>query len=134
MPEGAAGAATGAPALTSVHVAVDGAYAGAIRLGDALKADSPSAVSELKAADLVLATDEPSRLVEAVKISRRTARIVWQNIGVALGAKAAVLTAGAFGVVSMWAAVIADVGVTLLAVANALRLLGGARRALNRRQ
>jgi Cd2+/Zn2+-exporting ATPase len=77
----------------------------------------------VEAADIVLATDQPARLRDAMLISRRTSRIVWQNIVLALGAKAAVLLAGAFGMVSMWAAVIADVGVTLVAVANALRIL-----------
>ena len=68
-------------------------------------------------------TDEPSKLAEAVMISRRTLRIVKQNIAFALGVKALVLILAAFGVSTMWEAVFADVGVCLLAVLNATRAL-----------
>lgn len=77
----------------------------------------------IEAADVVIMTDEPSKLAEAVMISRRTLRIVKQNIAFALGVKALVLILAAFGVSTMWEAVFADVGVCLLAVLNATRAL-----------
>ncbi len=77
----------------------------------------------IEAADIVLMTDEIRQLVGAVKIARRTKRIVWQNIYFALGVKIAVLALGAFGLASMWAAVFADVGVAMIAVLNAMRVL-----------
>ena len=77
----------------------------------------------IEAADVVLMTDEPGRLPGAIAVSRKTKRIVWQNIVFALGVKAIVLLLGAFGIASMWAAVFADVGVALLAVLNALRIM-----------
>lgn len=77
----------------------------------------------IEAADLVLMTDEPSRLVRAIKIAALTRRIVWQNIILALGVKGIVLLLGAMGLATMWLAVFADVGVTILAVLNSLRIL-----------
>jgi len=77
----------------------------------------------IEAADVVLMTDEPSKLVTAVEIAKATRRIVWQNIFLALGVKGIVLLLGAFGIASMWEAVFADVGVSLLAILNAMRLL-----------
>jgi len=77
----------------------------------------------IEAADVVLMTDEPSKLVEAIDIARFTKRIVWQNIIFALGVKAVFLILSAFGIASMWEAVFADVGVALLAVLNAMRVL-----------
>ena len=77
----------------------------------------------IEAADIVIMTDEPSKLVEAIKISKKTLRIVKQNITLALAVKAAVLVLGAFGIASMWAAVFADVGVAVLAILNAIRML-----------
>ena len=77
----------------------------------------------IEAADIVLMTDEPSRLYEAVQIAKRTRRIVWQNIGFALGVKGIFLTLGALGMTTMWGAVFADVGVALLAILNATRVL-----------
>ena len=77
----------------------------------------------IEAADVVLMTDEPGLLLGAIAVARKTKRIVWQNIAIALGVKAAVLLLGAIGLASMWAAVFADVGVALLAVLNALRVL-----------
>lgn len=77
----------------------------------------------IEAADIVIMTDEPSKLAAAITIARRTRRIVWQNIGFALGVKAIFLILGAFGVATMWEAVFSDVGVTLLAVLNAMRVL-----------
>lgn len=76
----------------------------------------------IEAADVVLMTDEPSKLVTAIKIARRTRQIVWQNIILALGIKGIVLIMGAFGIATMWEAVFADVGVALLAVLNAMRI------------
>ena len=77
----------------------------------------------IEAADIVLMTDEPSKLVTAMEISRKTRRVVWQNIVFSLGVKAIVLALGAFGAATMWEAVFADVGVALLAVLNAMRVL-----------
>jgi Cd2+/Zn2+-exporting ATPase len=76
----------------------------------------------IEAADVVLMTDEPSKLAEAIDIARFTKRIVWQNIILALGVKALFLLLGAVGVASMWEAVFADVGVSLLAVMNTMRI------------
>lgn len=77
----------------------------------------------IEAADVVLMTDEPSKLVQAIKIAKKTRHIVWQNIILALGIKVIVLLMGAFGVATMWEAVFADVGVALIAVLNAMRVL-----------
>lgn len=77
----------------------------------------------IEAADIVLMTDEPKQLVEAIEIARATRKIVYQNIFFALGVKAVFLLFGAFGFATMWEAVFADVGVTVLAVLNAMRIL-----------
>ncbi|GIP37137.1 cadmium transporter [Paenibacillus sp. J31TS4] len=77
----------------------------------------------IEAADIVIMTDEPSKLASAIRIARRTRSIVWQNIGFALGVKAIFLLLGAFGIATMWEAVFSDVGVTLIAVLNAMRVL-----------
>lgn len=77
----------------------------------------------IEAADIVIMNDEPSRLVTAIHIAKRTRRIVWQNIIFALGVKVIFLTLGAFGIATMWEAVFSDVGVTLLAVLNVMRVL-----------
>jgi Cd2+/Zn2+-exporting ATPase len=76
----------------------------------------------IEAADVVLMTDEPSKLADAIDIARFTKRVVWQNIIFALAAKGAFLLLGAAGVATMWEAVFADVGVALLAVLNAARV------------
>lgn len=75
----------------------------------------------IEAADAVIMTDEPSKLIEAVRISKKTKAIAVQNIAFSLAVKAAVLVLSALGLATMWAAVFADVGVCLIAVANALR-------------
>lgn len=75
----------------------------------------------IEAADVVIMNDEPSKLIDAVKISRKTKGIVIQNIVFSLAVKAAVLVLSALGLATMWAAVFADVGVCLIAVANAMR-------------
>ncbi|GGH20487.1 heavy metal translocating P-type ATPase [Paenibacillus segetis] len=77
----------------------------------------------IEAADIVIMTDEPSKLASAIHIAKRTRRIVWQNILFALIVKAIFLLLGAFGIATMWEAVFSDVGVTLLAVLNAMRVL-----------
>jgi Cd2+/Zn2+-exporting ATPase len=77
----------------------------------------------IETADIVLMEDSPAKVAQAIAISKHTRRIVWQNILFALGVKLAILLLGAFGVVSIWLAVIADVGVALLAVLNATRVL-----------
>lgn len=77
----------------------------------------------IEAADVVLMTDEPKQLVEAIHVARATRKIVYQNILFALGVKGVFLLLGAFGIATMWEAVFADVGVTVLAVLNAMRIL-----------
>ena len=77
----------------------------------------------IEAADVVLMTDQPSKLVSALKISNRTIKIVKQNIVLALGIKGIVLILGAMGIATMWLAVFADVGVAVLAILNAMRAL-----------
>ena len=76
----------------------------------------------IETADVVIQSDQPSRIITARKIGRATKRIVWQNIGLAFGVKAIVLALGAWGIATMWEAVFADVGVALLAILNAIRL------------
>ena len=77
----------------------------------------------IEAADVVLMTDEPSKLAEAISVARSTKRIVIQNIVIALGIKGIFLILGAFGIAGMWEAVFGDVGVALIAVLNAMRIL-----------
>jgi Cd2+/Zn2+-exporting ATPase len=77
----------------------------------------------IEAADVVIMNDEPSKVAVAMKISKKTLRIVKQNITIALAVKAIVLIMGALGYASMWAAVFADVGVALIAILNAVRVL-----------
>lgn len=77
----------------------------------------------IEAADIVIMTDEPSKIGTVIKISKKTLRIVKQNIIFALGVKFIVLVLGAFGYASMWAAVFADVGVSIIAILNAIRAL-----------
>ena len=77
----------------------------------------------IEAADIVIMTDEPSKIATAIGIAKRTRTIVWQNIIFALGVKAVFLLLGAFGYATMWEAVFSDVGVTILAVLNSVRAL-----------
>ena len=79
--------------------------------------------SAIEAADVVLMTDEPEKIASAIKISKRTMKIVLENIVFALGIEAVVLVLGATGHTTMWAAVFADVGVSLIAILNSLRAL-----------
>ncbi len=75
----------------------------------------------IEAADIVIMNDEPSKVITAIQIAKKTRTIVWQNIVGALGVKGIVLLLGAFGFATMWEAVFADVGVALLAVMNSVR-------------
>jgi Cd2+/Zn2+-exporting ATPase len=77
----------------------------------------------IEAADIVIMNDKPSQIPIGIKIAKRTRKIVWQNIFFALGVKGLVLILGAFGLATIWEAVFADVGVTVIAVLNAVRVL-----------
>ena len=77
----------------------------------------------IEAADVVLMTDEPSKIGKAIEISKKTNKIVWQNIIFALSIKIIVMILGAGGVATMWEAIFADVGVALIAVINAMRVM-----------
>lgn len=77
----------------------------------------------IEAADIVLMDDRPTQIARALKVARKTMRIVWQNIVFALGIKFAVLILAAFGIANMWMAVFADVGVAVLAILNAMRAM-----------
>ncbi|WML37770.1 heavy metal translocating P-type ATPase [Clostridium sp. OS1-26] len=77
----------------------------------------------IEAADVVIMTDEPSKIVSAIKIAKRTKSIVMQNIVFALGVKIVILILGALGIATMWEAVFGDVGVALIAVLNAMRAM-----------
>ncbi len=76
----------------------------------------------IETADVIIQTDQPSKIARAIKIGRSTRKIVWQNIALAFGVKLIVLILGAGGIATMWEAVFADVGVTFLAILNAIRL------------
>lgn len=76
----------------------------------------------IETADVVIQTDQPSKVATAIRAGRQTRRIIWQNIVMALGVKLAVLILGACGVATLWEAVFADVGVAMLAILNAVRL------------
>ena len=77
----------------------------------------------IEAADIVIMTDEPSKLANAIKISKKTMQIVKENIIFAITVKILVLLLSAVGIATMWAAVFADVGVSVIAIINALRIL-----------
>ncbi|UYO37277.1 heavy metal translocating P-type ATPase [Bacillus zhangzhouensis] len=77
----------------------------------------------IEAADIVIMTDQPSKVSEAIAVAKRTRKIVWQNIAFALGVKGVFLLLGAIGIATMWEAVFSDVGVTVLAVLNAMRVM-----------
>lgn len=76
----------------------------------------------IETADVVIQTDQPSKIVTAIKIGKATNQIVWQNIALAFGVKVIVMALGAGGIATMWEAVFADVGVALLAILNAVRI------------
>ncbi len=77
----------------------------------------------IEAADVVIMTDEPSKIVKAIEISKKTLRLVHENVVFILAIKFAVLGLGAFGAASIWAAVFADVGVSVIAILNSMRSL-----------
>lgn len=77
----------------------------------------------IEVADVVIMDDKPSKVAKSIRISRRTQRIVWQNISLALAVKGFFITLGSLGMATMWEAVFADVGVTLIAVLNSMRIL-----------
>ncbi len=77
----------------------------------------------IEAADVVLMTDEPSKIVTAIQVAKKTRKIVWQNIIFAMGIKIIVLILAAFGVATMWEAVFGDVGVTVIAIINSMRAM-----------
>ena len=76
----------------------------------------------IETADVVIQTDLPSKVAEAIKVGKLTRRIVWQNISLAFGVKLLVLILGAGGLATLWEAVFADVGVALIAIMNAVRI------------
>ena len=77
----------------------------------------------IEAADVVLMDDHPSKIAKAMRVARKTMRIVWQNIVFALGVKLLILVLAAFGIASMWLAVFGDVGVAMIAILNAMRCM-----------
>lgn len=77
----------------------------------------------IEIADVVIQTDQPNKIVTAIQIARSTRVIVIQNIIIALGIKSLIMLLGAFGIASMWEAVFADVGVSLIAILNSIRIL-----------
>ena len=79
--------------------------------------------SAIEAADIVLMTDEPSKIVDTIKLSKKTMKIVKENIIFAISIKVLVLILSAIGISTMWEAVFADVGVSIIAILNALRVL-----------
>ena len=81
--------------------------------------------SAIEAADVVIMTDEPSKIIRSIKLSKKTMRIVKENIVFAIAIKVLVLILAAFGLSTMWEAVFADVGVSIIAIINALRALKG---------
>ena len=76
----------------------------------------------IETADVVIQTDQPSKVAEAIKVGKLTRRIIWQNVSLAFGVKLLVLFLGAGGIATLWEAVFADVGVALLAIMNAVRI------------
>lgn len=107
-----------APALARAHV---GVAMGAL-----------GSEAAIETADVVLMTDDPLSVVDAIETAKRTNRIVWQNITLAFAVKITVLILGGFGLATLWEAVFADVGVTLLAVLNSLRIITSQKQALTR--
>ena len=77
----------------------------------------------IEAADVVLMDDRPSKIATAMRVARRTMRIVWQNIVFAIGVKVAILVLAALGIANMWLAVFGDVGVAIIAILNAMRCM-----------
>ncbi len=80
--------------------------------------------SAIEASDVVLMTDEPSKIFELIKLSKKNMKIVRENIFFAIFVKILVLILSALGITDMWLAVFADVGVSIIAIINSLRMLG----------
>ncbi|ADV43556.1 heavy metal translocating P-type ATPase [Bacteroides helcogenes] len=76
----------------------------------------------IETADVVIQTDQPSKVATAIRVAKHTRRIIWQNISLAFGVKLLVLVLGAGGLATLWEAVFADVGVALIAIVNAIRI------------
>jgi Cd2+/Zn2+-exporting ATPase len=76
----------------------------------------------IETADVVIQSDQPSKIPQAIRIAKFTHKVVWQNIGFALGIKILVMALAAVGIATMWEAIFADVGVALIAIANAIRV------------
>lgn len=89
-------------------------------IGIAMGAGSDAAI---EAADIVLMNDKPSKISDAINISKKTLKIVYQNIIFALTVKIVILILGSVGLANMWAAVFADVGVSVIAILNAMRCM-----------
>lgn len=77
----------------------------------------------VETADVVLMTDSPMKVVDAIEVAKRTRRIVWQNIGFAMGVKLFFILLGAFGIATMWEAVFGDMGVAIIAILNAMKVM-----------
>lgn len=77
----------------------------------------------IEVADVVIMDDRPSKVARAIRLAKRTQKVVWENIVLALAVKGFFISLGAMGMATMWEAVFADVGVTLIAVMNSMRLL-----------
>ena len=77
----------------------------------------------VETADIVLMTDSPSKIVTAIDIAKRTRKIVWQNIGFAMGVKLFFILLGVFGIATMWEAVFGDMGVAIIAILNSMRVM-----------
>jgi Cd2+/Zn2+-exporting ATPase len=77
----------------------------------------------IETADVVLMTDSPSKVIDAIDVARKTRNVVWQNIFFALGVKLIFIALGVTGIATMWEAVFGDMGVSLIAVFNAIRIL-----------
>ena len=86
----------------------------------------------IEAADIVLMTDEPHKLNDAIRIARKTMAIAWENIIFAIGVKVLIMIGGALGLLGLWFAVFGDVGVALLAILNSMRALSVNREALTK--
>ena len=76
----------------------------------------------IEAADVVIMDDKPSKIIEAIKISKKTMKVVYENIYLSIAAKCAIMIASGFGIGNMWLAVFGDVGICILAVLNSARL------------
>ena len=76
----------------------------------------------IETADVVIQTDQPSKVAAAIRVGQETRRVIWQNVALAFGVKVIVMILGAGGIATLWEAVFADVGVALIAIMNAIRI------------